>query len=87
MDRRVSGPTPLISRTGLKLRPARAVPRQPTEGQAQLQYFTQLLDIDTICLNALRNLRAEDKENTKWMAALQEDEWMFKCAVPITVKY
>jgi hypothetical protein len=87
MDRQGSAPTPVISRAGLKLRPTRAVPRQPTEGQAQLQYFTQLLDIDTICLNALRTLRAEDKENTKWMTTLQEDEWMFKCTVPVTVKY
>jgi hypothetical protein len=88
MEQRGGGPTPFVPRKGMKLRPVRSsLTRLPSEGQVSLQYFSQILDIDTVCVNALRTLRVENKEDSKWLAGLQEDEWMFKCSTPVSVKY
>jgi hypothetical protein len=44
--------------------------RMPSEGQASLQFFLQILDTETVCVHALRALRAENKEDSKepWSA-------------------
>jgi hypothetical protein len=68
-------------------KPARTALHPIPEGQVSLQYFSQILDIDTVCSNALRTLRASAQENHEWIAKIQEDEWMFKCSVPVSIKY
>lgn len=60
---------------------------KPKDGQLSLQYFSQLLDIDTVCLNALRSLRNDDKRNDQWTNDLLAEEWKFKFDVPISTKY
>jgi hypothetical protein len=88
MDPRGVGPTPFVPRKGMKIRPVRSsLTRIPSDGQASLQYFSQILDTETVCVNALRALRAENKEDSKWIASLREDEWMFKCTTPVSIKY
>jgi hypothetical protein len=88
MESRGVGPTPFVPRKGIIMRPGRSsVTRIPTDGQASMQYFSQILDTETVCVNALRALRAENAEDSKWIASLREDEWMFKCTIPIPVKY
>jgi hypothetical protein len=52
-----------------------------------LAYFTQILDIDTACSNALRDLRNNSQATQDWFTKLSEDQWMFKGSVPISVKY
>ncbi|KAK8847996.1 hypothetical protein M9Y10_019048 [Tritrichomonas musculus] len=65
----------------------RASIAKPKDGQLSLQYFSQLLDIDTICSNALRSLRSDDKLNDQWTKDLLAEEWKFKFDVPISTKY
>lgn len=57
-----------------------------TDSNKSLQYFKQLLDLSTMCQNALRQLRIDNKENDKWFTELQQDEWMFKYDFPVKVK-
>lgn len=52
-----------------------------------LQYFIQVLDIDTVCQNALRNLRMDNENSDKWIQKLQQDDWMYKFNPPITMKF
>ena len=57
------------------------------EGQLSIQYFSQLLDIETVCYNALRSLRNDDSFNNQFVEDLQSNEWMYKFDVPISIKY
>lgn len=74
-------------RRSLRRRSSRQAQRPTEEGQMSLQYFIQVLDIDTVCQNALRNLRMDNDNNDKWVQALQQDDWMYKFDPPITVKF
>jgi hypothetical protein len=87
MDGPFGGTAPFAPRKPTKSKPARTTVRNSGDNPATLQYFTQILDIDTVCSNALRNLRADDQQHNKWLADVQKDEWMFKYNVPIRVKY
>lgn len=57
------------------------------DGQLSLQCFSQLLDIDTVCFNALRTLRNDNKQNDQWTNNLLSEEWKFKFDVPISTKF
>ena len=91
MDGERIGPAPFAPRKKTKSRTIRTSARvsigRPSDGQLSLQYFSQLLDIDIVCINALRTLRNDDKQNDQWVNNLLADEWKFKFDVPITTKY
>lgn len=74
-------------RRSLRRRSARQVQQPSEDGQMSLQYFIQVLDIDTVCQNALRSLRMENENNDRWIQALQQDDWMYKFEPPISVKF
>ncbi|KAH0789086.1 hypothetical protein GPJ56_006991 [Histomonas meleagridis] len=88
---RDSSSTPFAPRKTLKSRssryPARSAIFKANEGQLNLQYFSQLLDVDTICSNALRTLRMDEEPNQKFVESLQNDEWKYKYDFPIITKY
>lgn len=60
---------------------------KPKDGQYNLQYFSQVLDIETICSNALRNLKNDEKINENWTNDLLAEEWKYKFDIPIITKY
>ena len=74
-------------RRSLRRRSARQAQRPTEDGQMSLQYFIQVLDIDTVCQNALRNLRMDNENSDKWIQRLQQDGWMYKFNPPIAMKF
>lgn len=57
------------------------------EGQLSISYFTQILDIETVCSNALRKLRNDESFEKQFTENLQANEWMYKFDMPLQVKY
>lgn len=55
--------------------------------QTGIQYFRQVLDIETVCANALRSIRQENNSNEKWLDEIMKDEWMYSFDVPIKIKF
>ena len=85
------GPSTFAPRKALRARAARSTAHntfsKANEHQLNLQYFTQLLDIDTICNNALRSLRMDEEPKQNFIDNLQTDEWKYKFDFPVTVRY
>ncbi|EAY14321.1 hypothetical protein TVAG_026420 [Trichomonas vaginalis G3] len=52
-----------------------------------IQYFQQLIDIETVCENALRSLRLEVEENNDILQKVQEEQWKNQFDIPIFTKY
>lgn len=64
------------------VRPAPKVQQASTSGKKEIVYYKQLLDVWTICSNALRELR-ESNTNDRWTKETVDDDWMYKFDVPV----
>lgn len=64
-------------------------PRQndALEGRKTLSYFLQVLDVDTVCNNALRKLKEDIANDTSISEQLSQDDWRYSFSVPINTKY
>lgn len=72
------------------VRVARTTTRNaPTANQEKytIQYFQQLIDIETVCENALRSLRLEVEEHNDILEKIHEEEWKNQFDIPIFTKY
>jgi len=52
-----------------------------------IQYFSQLLDIETVCDFAHKNLKKECEDSTEMVKDLRDDEWKYSFPFPINTKY
>ena len=66
---------------------ARTSVRSSSQDKLNLNYFQQLIDVETVCENALRTLKAEIEENKELPEVIQEEEWKSQFDVPIVTKY
>ena len=78
---------PFTPKWSFHVRSARPQSKAASDGAFALPYFVQMLDIETICANALRRARSESQKQDRWFEGIELDEWMYQFDVPITVKF
>ena len=66
---------------------ARTAMRASSQDKINLNYFQQLIDVETVCENALRALKMEMAENKELPDIIQEEEWKSQFNVPIITRY
>ena len=66
---------------------ARSALRPQAQDRYNLNYFQQLIDVETVCENALRSLKMEVDENKELSDLIAEEEWKSQFEVPIVTKY
>ena len=57
------------------------------DNKLTLNYFQQLIDVETVCDNAYRALRIEVAENKDLPEIISEEEWKSQFNVPIITRY
>lgn len=76
---------PAVGRTG-GVRPAPRV-AQDKGTSAIISFYRQILDIETVCANALRSLRQSTTSDEKWLESIAQDDWMYKFDVPVKTTF
>ena len=70
------------------IKAARTAMRQSSQdNKLTLNYFQQLIDVETVCENALRSLKIEVAENKDLPECITEEEWKSQFNVPIITRY
>ena len=66
---------------------ARSALRPQVQDRYNLNYFQQLIDVETVCENALRALKMEVDESKELTELIEEEEWKSQFDVPIVTKF
>ena len=69
------------------VRAARSALRPQTQDRYNINYFQQLIDVETVCENALRALKMEVDESKELTELIEEEEWKSQFDVPIVTKF
>ena len=78
---------PLPKKRVAGVKAARTALRSSSQDKFNLNYYQQLIDVETVCENALRALKLEVAENKDLPEIIQEEEWKSQFDVPIITRY